>query len=157
MIVHFKAESLEPLIKTLQNKRCVFTNGCFDILHVGHARYLKEASLLGDFLIVGLNTDSSVKQLKGLSRPIVPQEERAEMLYHLKVVDAVVLFEEETPYELIRAIRPQVLVKGGDWKIEDIIGSEIVIADGGVVKSLSLVEGRSTTNIVEKILNSSEL
>tara|TARA_Y100000589_G_C27128775_1_gene619677 strand:- start:738 stop:1160 length:423 start_codon:yes stop_codon:yes gene_type:complete len=140
----------------MKNQKTVFTNGCFDILHVGHARYLKEAAALGDLLIVGLNTDESVRNLKGCNRPIVPENERAEMLCHLEVVNAVVLFGEQTPLKLIEALNPQVLVKGGDWSVEDIVGSDIVLKNGGLVKSLSLIEGRSTTNIVDKILKSVE-
>ena len=153
MILRFKQESLEPLINKIANKSMVFTNGCFDILHVGHARYLREASELGDFLIVGLNTDASVKSLKGSKRPIVPELERAEMLCHLEVVDAVVLFDEDTPYELISALKPKILVKGGDWSPNEIVGSDVVFKNGGIVKSLSLIDGRSTTNIIKKILN----
>ena len=115
---------------------------------------MKEAASLGDLLVVGLNTDNSVRNLKGPTRPIVPENERAEMLCYLTVVDAVVLFDEETPLKLIEAINPQVLVKGGDWSVDDIVGSDTVIKNGGVVRSLSLIEGRSTTNIVDKILSS---
>ena len=153
MIVKFETDSLKPHIKFIQNKKTVFTNGCFDILHVGHARYLKEASDLGDLLVVGLNTDNSVRNLKGPSRPIVPEIERAEMLCHLEVVDAVVLFDDETPLRLIEALNPQVLVKGGDWSLTEIVGSDLVIKNGGIVRSLSLIKGRSTTNIIDKILS----
>tara|TARA_B100000674_G_C37948074_1_gene965886 strand:- start:1802 stop:2272 length:471 start_codon:yes stop_codon:yes gene_type:complete len=156
MIFNFATDNLKPLIWRMKNQKTVFTNGCFDILHVGHARYLKEAAALGDLLIVGLNTDESVRNLKGCNRPIVPENERAEMLCHLEVVNAVVLFGEQTPLKLIEALNPQVLVKGGDWSVEDIVGSDIVLKNGGLVKSLSLIEGRSTTNIVDKILKSVE-
>ena len=154
MILNFGTDNLNLLIDTMKAKKTVFTNGCFDILHVGHARYLKEAASLGDLLVVGLNTDNSVRNLKGPTRPIVPENERAEMLCHLTVVDAVVLFDEETPLKLIEAINPQVLVKGGDWSVDEIVGSDTVIKNGGLVRSLSLTEGRSTTNIVDKILSS---
>ena len=154
MILKFGTDNLNLLIDSIKAKKIVFTNGCFDILHVGHARYLKEAANLGDLLVVGLNTDKSVRNLKGPTRPIVPENERAEMLCHLTVVDAVVLFDEETPLKLIEALNPQVLVKGGDWSVDEIVGSDSVIQNGGLVKSLSLIEGRSTTNIVEKILSS---
>ena len=153
MILRFKQESLEQLISKIADKSMVFTNGCFDILHVGHTRYLREAAELGNFLVVGLNTDASVRTLKGPKRPIVPEMERAEMLCQLEVVDAVVLFDEETPYELIDALRPKILVKGGDWATDQIIGSDVVINSGGIVKSLSLIDGRSTTNIIEKVLS----
>lgn len=156
MIFNFATDNLKPLIGHMKNQKTVFTNGCFDILHVGHARYLKEAAALGDLLIVGLNTDESVRNLKGFNRPIVPENERAEMLCHLEVVNAVVLFGDQTPLKLIEALNPQVLVKGGDWSVEDIVGSDIVLKNGGLVKSLSLIEGRSTTNIVDKILKSVE-
>ena len=157
MILNFDTDNLNLLIDAMKTKKTVFTNGCFDILHVGHARYLKEAASLGDLLVVGLNTDNSVRNLKGPTRPIVPENERAEMLCHLTVVDAVVLFDEETPLKLIEAINPQVLVKGGDWSVDDIVGSDTVIKNGGLVRSLSLIEGRSTTNIVDKILSSTEI
>ena len=154
MILNFGTDNLNLLIDAMKARKTVFTNGCFDILHVGHARYLKEAASLGDLLVVGLNTDNSVRNLKGPTRPIVPENERAEMLCYLTVVDAVVLFDDETPLKLIEAINPQVLVKGGDWSVDDIVGSDTVIKNGGVVRSLSLIEGRSTTNIVDKILSS---
>jgi D-glycero-beta-D-manno-heptose 1-phosphate adenylyltransferase len=137
--------------KSLQGqKKIVFTNGCFDILHVGHVRYLQEAKRLGDFLVVGVNTDASVKRLKGPTRPVQNESDRAEILSELRAVDAVVLFKEETPLDLIREIQPDVLVKGGDWPVESIVGHDIVTAKGGVVKSLSFVDGRSTTAIIER-------
>jgi len=131
-----------------EGKRAVFTNGCFDILHVGHVRYLKEARSLGDLLIIGLNSDSSVGRIKP-GRPIVGQAERAEMLTSLSMVDFVTLFDEETPYELIKAVRPDVLVKGGDWKPADIVGSDIVPD----TRSLPFSEGYSTSGIISKILS----
>lgn len=140
-----------------QGKKLVFTNGCFDILHVGHLRYLKEAKQLGDLLFVGVNTDASVRRLKGESRPIVSEAERSEMLLGLEAVDFVCLFDEDTPLELIKAVRPDFLVKGGDWSVEQIVGSEFVGSYGGQTLSLPFVEGRSSTNIVEKILASAEV
>lgn len=135
-------------------KKVVFTNGCFDILHVGHIRYLKKARDLGDILVIGLNSDLSVKKIKGEKRPIVPEEERAEMLLALEAVDYVVLFDEETPYSLIKEIKPDILVKGGDWNLEDIVGGDIVKKNGGMVKNISYVDGKSTTNIINKIIES---
>lgn len=139
--------------KKLKGK-LVFTNGCFDLLHVGHIRYLQEAKRQGEYLIIGLNSDKSVKNLKGKNRPIIPEAERAEVLAALHSVDFVILFDEDTPYELIRAVQPDVLVKGGDWKSDDIVGKDIVEARGGKVFSLSFIQGRSTTDIVDKILQS---
>ena len=132
-----------------QGKKIVFTNGCFDLIHVGHVRYLSEAKALGDILVVGLNTDSSVAKIKH-GRPIMPEAERAEVLAALQIVDFVVLFDEDTPYALIKAIQPDILVKGGDWKKEDIIGSDIVKE----THSLPFVEGISTTTIIERIQRS---
>lgn len=136
-----------------QRLRVVFTNGCFDILHEGHVRYLAEAKSLGDKLIVGLNSDASVTKLKGPSRPINTSKSRAIVLAGLESVDAVIVFEEETPFKLISLLHPDILVKGGDWKTEDIVGSDIVIEHGGKVFSLSFHEGYSTTLIEEKIKN----
>ena len=133
-----------------QGKKIVFTNGCFDILHRGHVAYLNQAKHLGDLLIVGLNSDKSVKRLKGNSRPINNELDRKYVLENLKSVDLVVIFEEDTPLELISNILPEVLVKGGDWEINQIVGSDIVIKNGGKVLSLDFIEGHSTTNIIEK-------
>ncbi len=130
-----------------EGKRIVFTNGCFDLLHAGHIQCLKEAKALGDVLIVGVNSDASVGRLKS-NRPIIPQEERALVLSSIGAVDYVTIFEEETPYELIRLIRPDVLVKGGDWAPEDIVGADLV----GEVHSLPYREGLSTTAIIERII-----
>ena len=140
-------------IRTRQEKgeKIVFTNGCFDILHVGHVRYLQEARELGDFLIVGLNSDASTRGLKGPTRPIVSENERKEVLEALRCVDAVILFDESTPYNLIARVKPDILVKGGDWTPDKIVGSDLVLARGGKVLSLHFVEGSSTTNIVQKI------
>ena len=129
----------------------VFTNGCFDVLHTGHLRYLEAAKKLGRVLVIGLNSDDSVKRLKGRGRPIVPQDERAELLLGLRAVDYVCIFEEETPLELIRRIRPDVLVKGGDWPLDKIVGADFVQSYGGSVQSIAFVAGKSSTGIIEKI------
>ncbi|MCX7984126.1 MAG: D-glycero-beta-D-manno-heptose 1-phosphate adenylyltransferase [Bacteroidetes bacterium] len=136
-----------------EGKRVVFTNGCFDILHRGHVEYLQKARALGDVLVIGLNTDASVKRLKGPTRPIVPQDDRAAVLSALSAVDYVCYFDEDTPYELIKAIVPDVLVKGADWAIEDVVGRDVVESAGGVVKTIEFVPHRSTTSIIERILN----
>lgn len=129
-----------------QGKRIVFTNGCFDILHVGHVRYLREAKALGDVLVVGINSDDSVGMLKP-GRPVNPQDQRAEVLASLVMVDYVTVFDEETPYDLINLLKPDVLVKGGDWKKEDIVGADLVPE----VHSLPFTSGMSTTSILNKI------
>jgi rfaE bifunctional protein nucleotidyltransferase chain/domain len=134
-----------------QKKVLVFTNGCFDILHAGHVQYLREARALGDGLFVGLNSDRSIKQLKGNHRPIISQEERKYVLENLKCVDVVEIFDEETPLDLIMSVRPDILVKGGDWKEENIVGASFVKSYGGQVRPLTFKEGRSTTGIIEKI------
>jgi D-glycero-beta-D-manno-heptose 1-phosphate adenylyltransferase len=135
--------------------KIVFTNGCFDILHEGHVRYLAEAKNLGDKLIVAINSDHSVRTLKGPTRPINKETSRAVVLAGLQSVDAIVIFNEETPYELIKGIRPDVLVKGGDWNAESIVGSDIVLSNGGEVYSLSFHDGFSTSKIEQKIKTSS--
>lgn len=142
-------------IKTwkVANELTVFTNGCFDLLHYGHLHYLAEAASLGKHLVVGLNSTVSVQKLKGQHRPIKDERSRQYLLAGLEVVDLVILFEEETPYELIQHIQPDVLVKGGDWKVEDIVGSDLVLANGGTVHSLAFIQGYSTTSIEQKILN----
>lgn len=132
-------------------RRVVFTNGCFDLLHPGHIRLLEEARNLGDVLIVGLNSDASVRTLKGEGRPILPERERAEILAALESVDAVVIFNEPTPREIISALLPDVLVKGGDWRPDQIIGREEVEAAGGRVVSIPVVAGHSTTAMLRKI------
>ena len=134
-----------------RDKRIVFTNGCFDILHIGHKRYLQKAATLGDLLIVGVNSDDSVRRLKGPERPINSEQDRAEMLSALGFVDYVVIFGEDTPYELIKTIQPDVLVKGGDYKPDEVVGREIVESRGGKLELISFVEGKSTTNIINKI------
>ncbi|MEO6695715.1 MAG: D-glycero-beta-D-manno-heptose 1-phosphate adenylyltransferase [Ignavibacteria bacterium] len=134
-----------------ENSKLVFTNGCFDILHKGHILYLNEAKSLGDYLILGVNSDLSVKKIKGNDRPINNENDRALLLDNLKAVDFVIVFQEATPYELISKIIPDYLVKGGDWKEEDIIGSDVVTANGGKVVSLQFVKDYSTTGILKKI------
>lgn len=133
------------------DKKIVFTNGCFDILHIGHKRYLQKAATLGDILIVGVNSDDSVRRLKGPERPINNEQDRAEMLSAMGFIDYVVIFGEDTPYELIKQIQPDVLVKGGDYKPEEVVGRDIVEARGGRLELISFVEGKSTTNIINKI------
>ena len=132
-------------------KKIVFTNGCFDILHAGHVRYLTEAKKFGDILIVGLNSDASVKKLKGDSRPINSEQDRAEVLLGLKAVDEVVIFSEQTAENLISKIQPDIYVKGGDYNLENLPEAKIVQSYGGEVKFINLVEGRSTSNIIKKI------
>ncbi len=131
--------------------KVVFTNGCFDIIHLGHIDYLEKASNLGDKMIVALNTDASVANLKGPQRPVVNEEARTRMMAAFEFVDAVLLFNEETPLRLIEAIKPDILVKGSDYLTENIVGAEIVMKNGGKVETVDLVEGYSTTNIIEKI------
>lgn len=138
------------------NEKIVFTNGCFDLIHVGHIEYLTKASDLGNKLIIGLNTDDSVKRLKGENRPIIDQQARAETLAALFFVDAVIFFDEDTPYQLIKAIQPDILVKGGDYKKDDIVGADIVKNYGGVVETIPLVQGYSTSKIIEKIIESNK-
>ena len=135
-----------------QGKKLVFTNGCFDLLHLGHIRYLKKAKSLGDILVVGLNSDRSVKKIKGEKRPILPEKERAEILSSLWFVDYVVLFNEETPERLIKELEPDVLVKGADWKLKEIVGADLVRSRGGVVRRIPLYKGRSTTSVIDEII-----
>lgn len=143
----------ETYLKTIlcklrrNNRKIVFTNGCFDIIHVGHIRYLKKAKELGDLLVVGLNTDNSVKRLKGKNRPIIRQNDRAEILAALEYVDYVVLFNETTPERLIKDIRPDILVKGGDYKISEIVGRNTA----KMTRTIPLTEGKSTSDIISKI------
>jgi rfaE bifunctional protein nucleotidyltransferase chain/domain len=141
----------QQFFKDREGKKVVFTNGCFDILHRGHVSYLNEARSCGDMLVVGLNSDASVKRLKGEHRPVNNEQDRKFMLENLKAVDYVFIFEEDTPYNLINDVRPNVLVKGGDWKVEDIVGHDIVSADGGEVRSLNFEDGYSTTNLINEI------
>jgi rfaE bifunctional protein nucleotidyltransferase chain/domain len=137
----------------LKGRRVVFTNGCFDILHLGHIEYLSKAADLGNVLVIGVNTDRSVQRLKGGTRPVNDEHSRSMVLAALGFVTAVVLFDEETPYELIRVIQPDVLVKGKDYKPEEIVGHDIVLAQGGKVETIELTPGYSTTAIEQKILN----
>jgi len=135
-----------------EGKKVVFTNGCFDILHAGHTRYLRDARKLGDALILALNSDSSVRSIKGPMRPIVPEAERAEVVASLDSVDYVTVFDELTPLELIEFLQPDVIVKGGDWAEKDIVGAEAVRKWGGRVAIMPVIEGASTTNIIDKVL-----
>jgi rfaE bifunctional protein nucleotidyltransferase chain/domain len=135
----------------LTSERVVFTNGCFDLIHPGHLRYLLEARALGHRLVVGLNSDASVRRLKGEGRPIMDEQARALLLACLLMVDLVIIFDEETPIELIRALRPDLLVKGGDYRPDEIVGAEEVLAWGGAVRVLSLIDGYSTTAIEARI------
>lgn len=136
----------------IKNKKFVFTNGCFDLIHRGHVTYLNESKSLGDILVVGLNSDSSVRKLeKGSNRPFNNENDRAFVLDNIKAVDYVIIFSEDTPYNLIKNIKPDYLVKGGDWKEEDIVGSDIVKANGGKVISLKFVDNYSTTSLINKI------
>lgn len=153
MKTFYEPEELKGLLdKKFPSSKVVFTNGCFDILHTGHVRYLKTARTLGDILVVAVNSDESVKRLKGDKRPINNIFDRMEMLSSLKPVDFVTYFEEDTPYEIIRMLKPDVLVKGGDWKIDDIVGADIVLENKGEVRSLNFEDGYATTNIVEEII-----
>lgn len=151
---YYSENGMAPLFRAkAAGKKIVFTNGCFDILHVGHVSYLKEAKKLGDILVIGVNSDESVKRLKGENRPINSLEDRMTLLSSLDFVDYVVAFNEDTPARLISEVLPDVLVKGGDYKVEEIAGASDVIANGGEVKILNFVEGKSTTNIIHKINN----
>lgn len=136
-----------------ENKKIVFTNGCFDIIHRGHVDYLSKAKDLGDILIIGLNTDQSVRNIKGNTRPIQDENSRAIILASMQFVDAIVFFSEPTPYTLIKEIQPDILVKGADYKKEDIIGYDIVSQRGGTVETIEFIEGYSTSNIERKIKN----
>lgn len=135
----------------LKNQKIVFTNGCFDILHRGHIEYLAQAANHGDILLIGLNTDNSVRRIKGNSRPVQDESARAILLASLSFVSAVILFDEDTPYELIKRVKPDILVKGSDYKTEDIVGYDIVTANGGKVVTIDFIEGYSTTSIIEKL------
>jgi len=147
-------QELQPLLEILRaaGKKIVFTNGCFDIIHTGHTRYLAIARSFGDILVVAVNSDSSVRTIKGDKRPINSQDERAETLAALESVDFVTIFGQPDPYKIISALQPDVLVKGGDWPIEKIIGRDVVEARGGKVVNVPYVEGASTTGIIEKIV-----
>ena len=147
-----REELQKVLFREWGGKRIVFTNGCFDLLHAGHVRYLEQAKSLGDVLVVGVNGDASVKRLKGPKRPILPLEERMELLSALAFVDYVTPFDELTPLELITLLKPHVLVKGGDWTREAIVGKEVVERSGGKVVVIPFSEGKSTSNLIETIL-----
>ena len=136
-----------------ENKKIVFTNGCFDILHIGHVRYLKKSASFGDILIVGLNSDSSVKKLKGESRPINNEQDRAELLSELNFVDYVVIFNEDTPEKLLDEIKPDIYTKGADYTLKTLPEAKTVLKNNGKVEFISLVEGKSTTNVIKKIEN----
>ena len=146
------AEKLVEVLKNLRqkNKKIVTTNGCFDILHVGHVRYLKQAKNLGNVLIIGLNTDKSVKSIKGPKRPLNSENDRAEVLTSLECVDYVVLFDEDTPDKLLDKIKPDIHAKGGDYNIDTLPEANIIIKNGGKVVFIPLVEGKSTTALIEK-------
>lgn len=156
-----KIVTREQLVEQVQalrasGSRIVFTNGCFDLMHVGHTRYLQAAKALGDFLVVGVNSDESVRRLeKAPDRPIVPEAQRAEVLAALGCVDFVVLFSEPDPKALITAVQPDVLVKGGDWSLDRIIGRDVVEARGGLVRTIPLVPGFSTTALIHRIRSAS--
>lgn len=149
------AKNLVGILSVLRSKgkKIVFTNGCFDIIHAGHVDYLSKARRLGDVLVVGLNSDSSVKKIKGKNRPINKESDRAKVLSSLYFVDYITSFNETTPENLIKKVRPDILVKGGDWKIEDIVGSSFVRSCGGKIKRIPFLKGRSTTSIIEKSSN----
>ena len=151
-----KVKSLDELKSiTVQARRngktVVFTNGCFDLLHRGHVHVLREAKALGDILVVAINSDGSVKAIKGPNRPVLPESDRAELVAAMEMVDYVALFDEPDPYKMIAAIRPNVLVKGGDWGPEEIVGADIVKQDGGKVAVIPYLKGFSTTEIIERI------
>jgi len=134
-----------------KGKKCVFTNGCFDLLHYGHVMYLEKAKSKGDFLIVGINSDSSVKRIKGDKRPVVNETDRAKVIGALESVDYVVLFQEDTPYETIKTLKPDILIKGADWKKNNIVGADLVKSYGGKILTIKLAKGRSTSSLIRKI------
>ncbi len=146
-----KEQASKMLADWQKQGKVVFTNGCFDILHLGHVDYLEKAQSLGQKLIVGLNTDASVQRLKGKTRPITDQTSRARVMASLSFVDAVILFDEDTPLELISYLKPDILVKGNDYTVETIVGADVVIQNGGKVETVPLVNGYSTSNVIEKI------
>ena len=149
----FEPSKLAPILKNLQiqGRKVVFTNGVFDLLHLGHVTYLQAAQKKGDLLVVGLNSDASVRRIKGPLKPLLQVEERAEMLLALACVDYATFFEEDDPYNVIKVLRPDVLVKGGDWAIDKMIGGDLVQSWGGQVLNIPVVEGRSTTNLIQMV------
>lgn len=144
---------LKPILAALKSKgrKVVFTNGCFDLIHLGHVRYLEKAKCLGDILVVGVNSDSSLRRLKGKGRPLVPERDRAEIVAAFVCVDFVVIFPQSTPAELINYLQPDILVKGADYRLKDIVGRDTVSSYGGQVKAIPLTKNRSTTRIIRKI------
>jgi len=144
---------LTRFLETNKNKKIVFTNGCFDLLHRGHVTYLNEARSLGDLLVVGINSDRSVRELKGSQRPVVNEQDRKFVLENLKAVSFAEIFDESTPLNLILQVKPQVLVKGGDWPIDKIVGAKEVLSSGGIVKTLTFVNGHSTSSLISKIIS----
>ncbi len=154
-----KVKTLDEMVRIRarlksEGKRLVFTNGCFDLLHIGHVRYLNSARAMGDALVVAVNSDRSIREIKGEARPIVPEGERAEVLAALSSVDYLFIFDDPTPQRVIDALVPDVLVKGADWGISEIVGRETVERAGGVVQNIPLVEGASTTGLIRKVLES---
>jgi rfaE bifunctional protein nucleotidyltransferase chain/domain len=152
-----KVKTLEDVVRIRsrlrsEGKKLVFTNGCFDLLHVGHVRYLSQARAMGDALVVAVNSDRSIREIKGKGRPIVPEAERAEVLSALACIDYIFIFDDPTPQQVIDAIVPDILVKGADWDISEIVGRETVEKGGGIVRSIPLVEGSSTTGIIERVI-----
>lgn len=152
-----KIQSIDQAIQTIQKwkengEKIVFTNGCFDLVHIGHVEYLEKTRQLGDRLIVGLNTDQSVKNIKGKDRPIVEEHSRARVVAAFEFVDLVTFFEEDTPLQLIKAVKPDILTKGDDYSVENIVGASSVLENGGSVETIKLVEGFSTSNIIKKII-----
>ncbi len=155
-----KVKSLAAVVRAVRRgqaagRTVVFTNGCFDLLHCGHVRYLEQARSLGDLLVVAVNSDASVRQLKGTGRPVVPADQRAEVVAALAAVDLVLIFDELDPGQVIRTVRPNVLVKGGDWPADQIVGAEFVRSTGGQVRSLPYVEGTSTTALIRRLASRS--
>jgi D-beta-D-heptose 7-phosphate kinase/D-beta-D-heptose 1-phosphate adenosyltransferase len=156
-----KIKERKELLRIIKNlkakgKRIVFTNGCFDLLHIGHVRYLEKARTLGDALVIGVNSDSSVRKLKGPKRPVLPAKERAEILSGLGCVDYITIFDELDPLKLITSLHPNVLVKGGDWTKEQIVGREVLERSGGKVVIIRFVKGTSTSTLIETILKKYE-
>jgi rfaE bifunctional protein nucleotidyltransferase chain/domain len=151
-IVNLKELKKILTVKRKEKKKVAFTNGCFDILHYGHVKYLTQAKKMADILVVGVNTDSSVKKIKGKKRPINPLKHRMEVLAGLEAIDYLISFKETTPYRLIKEIKPDVLIKGGDWKPNEIVGKDIVEAYRGKVITLPYIKGVSTTNLIRKIV-----